>query len=423
MANLNLLSSVNTVQAPFVKVTFGDNPGYTFGVYQRTKTAKRDKDNFYEAINEVYPNYVKSLQVTKINGKVNTYTLSTIYPVTPDDDPNFFEKIFSSMSKGRRITFSYGDASLPTYIYKNEEAILVDIATDLNIVNSTITYTIKAVSAAYLLNSGTYTFPGGNRKPSDVIKEILYNKKYGLQEIFVGMNNEFIVNKYNLIPGDDKVVTLNTKTNISALEYLLYLVSCMIPSSAPLNNVKQRDIYILSIIDDTTGEFGGTYFKISLASKNVDNSEAYELDVGYATKDLVTSIKISNQENWSIFYDWQKELNNEEYTYRLNDEGEWEKEFAPLVSSKNENYRTRIEDQVWWTKITEYPISVQIRIKGVLRPAILMSYVRLNVYFFGKKFIASGLYIVTQQQDTIAEDGFFTTLNLTRIKGDNDYVN
>lgn len=418
--NLNLLSDLNRVQVPIIKVTIGDNPGYTFGVRQIVKTNIKDKDGFYQLTKDTYPNYVNSLGVTKVNGKVNNYDLTLVYPITPDDDPNFIEKVLSSVNKTRKITFTYGDASLPEYIYKNEEAIITNVDSSIDIANSAITYRIQAVSAIYKANAGTYTFPGGMKKPSDEIKNILYNKKYGLQQLFIGMNNRAVVERNNLIPGDDRVVNLETKTNISILDYLLYLVSCMIPSSSDSASIQQQDIYILTIIDDTTGEYGGNYFKIIKTSKDIDNAEAYQIDVGYMNKDVVLSLNINNNESYAIFYNWQKELNNEEYAYRLNDDGEWEKEYAPLVSSKNEHYRTRIEDKTWWTKITEYPISLTIRIRGLLRPAILMNYVRLNVLFFGKKYIASGLYVVTKQQDSIDSNGYYTTLALTRIKGDRD---
>lgn len=96
--------------------------------------------------------------------------------------------------------------------------------------------------------------------------------------------------------------------------------------------------------------------------------------------------------------------------------------FAPNISSKNKQYKTRTSDMVYWTKLTEYPISGSITLKGLLRPAILMSHVRLNVYFFGRKHIYSGLYIVTKQVDKVDASGYRTTLNITRIKGDNDYA-
>lgn len=65
--------------------------------------------------------------------------------------------------------------------------------------------------------------------------------------------------------------------------------------------------------------------------------------------------------------------------------------------------------------MTQYPISCSVTLKGLLRPAILLTYVKLNVYFYGKKHIASGLYIVTRENDYIDESGSKTTLKLTRI--------
>ena len=46
-----------------------------------------------------------------------------------------------------------------------------------------------------------------------------------------------------------------------------------------------------------------------------------------------------------------------------------------------------------------------------------MTHVRLNVYFFGRKHISSGLYIVTKQIDKVDANGYKTTLSLTRISG------
>ena len=51
-----------------------------------------------------------------------------------------------------------------------------------------------------------------------------------------------------------------------------------------------------------------------------------------------------------------------------------------------------------------------------------MSYVKLNVLFFGRKHISSGLYIVTRQQDNIDVGGYRTTLSLLRISGDDELV-
>ena len=52
-----------------------------------------------------------------------------------------------------------------------------------------------------------------------------------------------------------------------------------------------------------------------------------------------------------------------------------------------------------------------------------MSYVKLNMYYFGKKHISSGLYVISKQVDTIDESGFRTTLSLVRVAGDDDDTN
>ena len=129
---------------------------YTFGVFSITTREKaKNEKGFYKAYNIQYPNYVQSLTIVKINGQVNQYTLNISYPVTPLDDPNFFEKVFSSISNTRKIVFSYGDSTMPTYCYKDEEAIITNITQSFGFGSNgsaaaVINYTISAVSGAAL---------------------------------------------------------------------------------------------------------------------------------------------------------------------------------------------------------------------------------------------------------------------------------
>ena len=112
-------------------------------------------------------------------------------------------------------------------------------------------------------------------------------------------------------------------------------------------------------------------------------------------------------------------MQDTQYVQRINDEGKIEEVLAPIISSGNGSRNIDNTDTAWWTSVTEFPIKVQLTIKGLLRPAILMTHVRLNILFYGRKFLDSGLYIITKQEDTIDSSGFKTTLNLTRIDGDN----
>lgn len=430
--NLSLLGSLNRVEVPIIKVQIGE---YQFGVYSRVdKEGKVITSSNGAQIQ--YPNYIQSLNVKKINGRVNQYTLNLSYPITENDDPNFFDKVFSSVSRTRKIIFSYGDASVPNYIYRNEEAIITKVTQKMNVGTAVISYTVNAVSSAQLAQIGSFSFKArDNVKPSTVIKELLFNEYYGLLDIFTGMRDKNLIETNNLIPTDDKEVHLDFMTNVSALDYLSYLVDCMKPYSATTNSNQQGSVYVLTIIDHTTEDysvnlnntknnyvFNGPFFKIIRNDRFSDASNVYSIDIGFPSQNIVTSFEIDNNEAYSLMYDYQNRVNSSEYVQRLDDNGNYEKIYAPVVSSKNDHYLTREVDKTWWTKMTQYPIKATITIKGLLRPAILMSYVRLNVYYWGKKHSSSGLYVITSQNDEVGMSGYRTTLTLTRVGGD-DFKN
>ena len=250
--NLSLLGSLNRVEVPIIKVQIGE---YQFGVYSRVdKEGKVTTSSNGAQIQ--YPNYIQSLNVKKINGRVNQYTLNLSYPITENDDPNFFDKVFSSVSRTRKIIFSYGDASVPNYIYRNEEAIITKVTQKMNVGTAVISYVVNAVSSAQLAQIGSFSFKArDNVKPSTVIKELLFNEYYGLLDIFTGMRDKNLIETNNLIPTDDKEVHLDFMTNVSALDYLSYLVDCMKPYSATTNSNQQGSVYVLTIIDHTTEDY------------------------------------------------------------------------------------------------------------------------------------------------------------------------
>ena len=218
MAELNLLNTMNRVEVPFIKVTIGE---YTFGVFQKSE-GNQNIEGVYQAVKITYPNFVKSLTINKTNGDVNEYDLTLVYVIRPGDDPNFFEKVFSSVSDSRKIIFSYGDMNAPNYIYKDEEAIITDVSDNFDVRSPIISYTVHAVSSGKLASSGAYSFPPRKEKPSVVIKEILYSTRFGLTTLFYGMVNKEQVDSLGLIAGDDAVVNISGKVNMSPLNYLQY---------------------------------------------------------------------------------------------------------------------------------------------------------------------------------------------------------
>lgn len=422
MTKTSLLGSTTRVETPYVKVKIGD---YTFGVFDKKERAKVD-DEFYVKADIKFPNYVKSLGVEKINGKVNTYTLQLEYAIRPQDDPNFIEKVFSSVSEGRKIYFTYGDMSLPEYIYKEEEAIITKVTTNFNLKSSSISYNVSAISCATLGLANNYYFPAFKGKPSNKILEILYNNKYGLCDIFYGMVNKTNVHNLGLIPSNDAIVDVGA-IKTTPLEYIKYLTQHMVAEGGKIESNQQNTVYVLTICDEILGEtvfskntevLGGPYFKISQLSKTIINPDAYYIDIGYPSHNIVINFQLSNDENYSIYYNWNKKLNTTDYVYRLDKQGNWVETFSPSISSNNDQNMTHVNDSIWWSKLTQYPVSAIIELKGLIRPATLMEYVKLNVYFYGNKHISTGTYIVTKQVDRIDSSGYRTTLSLTRIGGE-----
>ena len=402
--SVNLISNTTRVECPFIKITIGQ---YTFGVYDKVTSNGIDNRGVY-AINRIkYPNYVQSLRIEKINGTVNKYTLKLSYPITEGDDPNFFYKVFSSVSQTRKIIFSYGDLSAPTFCFREEEAFLLSVKEDLPSNSSVIDYTVSAISNGKILTNGAFDFTS--------------SEFAGKHKVFYGMNDKQLVEQAGLIPGYDVKVDIEPKTNISSIDYLLYLVSIMknVNSSSLIGN----SVYTLVVMDDTSGVFKGPYFKIIEVANVKDMPLAYEIDYGYPSPNVVTNFKIEDDEGYTIFYNFFEKLNDDQYVQRINDRGELVEVYAPILGSDNAYRKATEAEKTWWTTVTQFPIKGSITIKGLLRPALLMSHVRINARYFGRQHVSSGLYIVTKQVDQIDASGYRTTLSLLRIGKASDLDN
>ena len=410
---MDLISTNNFVESPFIIATFGD---YTFGGY----TSKTTGNLMGRTMNVTYPNFMKSLEVTKINGQVNTYNLKMTYAITENDDPNMLEKVFSSIKNDRQMILTYGDWNNPGSIYRKESVLITSIKSNVSMSSSSIDYTISGVSNSMTLNSVLYEFPPRRGKPSDIIKEILYSPSYGLMDIFTGMNNRSMVNRKNLIASDDKVVDIPGQS-MGALDYIVYLVNCMGSMSESNDSYVRQSIYQLSIVDDSSNEMGGPYFQVkNIDSRyNIKSSESgWEIDVGYPGKNFVTNFEVDNDESWSILYDYQSKINQSQYTYRIDNDGTTVTEESPSLMRSHRYKTTKEPNRTWWTQMTQFPITARLTIKGLIRPTILMDYVKLNVLFYGTRHITSGVYAITKQVDSVSAAGYRTTLTLLRVAGD-----
>lgn len=410
------LTSIPTlVQSPFIIATIG---GYTFGSYSSDNKLLNGI-----ATNVQYPNYMKSLNIVKVNGTVNTYTLNLSYQVATGQDPNLLDKILSKAATDRKIILQYGDWNAPNSIYKEEHAIITNVVSSLNMSEGSIDYTINCTSDAIGLTSVTHNFPSVTGKGSDIILNLLNNARLGITSVFKGMQNMSKVLSSNIIASNDKTIKLLAQSNMTVLDYLNYVVNSMVSNDHNDSELSNSNYY-LSIHDDVNNLFGGTYFKITEVNKNtkanvVNSLDTYELDVNYPGDNFVTQFSLSNDQSWAILYEYSEALNQEKYSYKINNDGELITTSSPALlrsNYTNENSPTKTQ---WWTKMTQFPIEATLTIKGLTRPAILMTYVKLNVWFAGGiKHVSSGLYIITKQVDQIDSSGYSTTLTLLRVGGD-----
>lgn len=409
----SLVSTQNRVESPFIIAQIGK---YTFG-----NVSKQNLGGSYKV---TYPNYMESLNIVKINGTVNTYTLVMVYAIASGDDPNLLEKVFSSVAKDRTIILKYGDWNVPTYIYKEEKAIITNIATNVDLKASKIQYTLKCTSTSLALKSGKFNFGARTAKPSDVIKELLKDESKGLLEIFPGMKNAASAAFDGFIDSTDKEVHIGAKSSISILDYIGYLVGCMVNVNDSSDALKQYN-YFWSVYDDISNAYGGSYFKVISVQANAQYNvsyNTYEVNVGYPTSEYVESFTINNNESWSMLYDYSEKLSLPSVTHSIDDYGNIVEVNSPNITTSASTLTTTETSRSWWSKMTQFPITAKLVIKGLLRPALLMSYVKVNAYFYGSKHVSSGLYIITKQEDSISSNGYRTTLSLTRISGDTNYV-
>ncbi len=411
---MDLLSYPSLVEAPFIIVKIGD---FTFGQYERNGTYASGE------LNVTFPNFMQSLNVTKINGQVNVYTIKMVYGIREGDDPNLLEKVFSTVSKSRKIYISYGDWASPSDIFREEEAIITKISSSVDFSSSRITYTINCTSTSKLLMAGSYNFPArSSKKASDEIIDMYKNNAYGMQDVFTGMSNMSEDELRRLIRSDDKAIKIEGQQKTTVFNRLNYLVNSMTPIDAQDDSPLKGARYFLTVVDDILAASSkGPMFKVTKVDANIptDNSlSTFEVDIGYPGSNFVTSFNISNDETYSILYDFSGKIDQSKYVYRIDNSGKIVDTVSPNITTSGYLQYSREIDKSWWTNMTQFPISATMTIKGLLRPAILMDYVKVNSWFYGSKHISSGLYIITKQDDTIDGNGYRTVLNLLRVGED-----
>lgn len=388
MNSLFPISQPQTIEVPFVKVVFG---GHEFGLSSK----KNSKTGI------IGSDFIKSLTVEKYgSGAVNTYTLNLKYVIGDGDDPNFVDLIISKASD-RKITFTYGDLSKPEYSYKNEEGIITSVVPQVDYKNNAINYTITATSSTTLSYALKKSFGETTSQPSQEIIKILYNNDYGLLDLLPGMKDKEKVLANKWIPTGDKIVKIESKKDISPIDYILYLVSLMVGQNGCYYSLR-----IMDSLDD-----GQPHFEI-VSTESKAESKMMTIKVGYPGSIPVFNLEVSENSSTALLVEYRDKIDTKmikDYSFR----GDLISKNYYTSEVKNGNYLTSLRN--WWDKMSSYPLTASLTTQGLYLPADIVQSIYLDIYFFGKKYWHSGEYLIMSQSDSISSSGYRTTLSLMRI--------
>ena len=384
------------VESPFVEVDFA---GTVIGTY------KNSVDDF--------PDHISRLEVEKVNGEINKYAFELTHQIRAGEDPNLIDKIIAKV----RYTFiriKYGDFN-SNVIYGDERAIITNVSMNRNYAANKISYTILATSAGEFITSHKLNFPARTEKPSTIIHELFYKNSQTsnlLLDSFPGMKNASLVSSNNLIPTNDAKLNIDAKTNVNTIEYINYLVGCMSSVANGVNDIIRSSSYYVSYENDFMNQLGGAFMKITEVVKGISGANnIFEVTVGFPDDNYVMGFNVDNDIAWSILY--ENMATPDEYVYTINNKGQKVKQYSPNIMSST-SPMNEIQKN-WWTQMINYPISATLTLKGLMKPTMLMSFIRVNVVFYGQHHITSGTYAITGQKDVLSGEGFRTILALTRV--------
>lgn len=387
----------NTVEAPFVELNI---KGYKIGSY------RGNLDN--------YPNYISKLDVTKQNGVINQYNIQVIHQVRPGDDSNLIDELLSQVNYDK-ITIKYGDVNSGQY-FQDTKAIITNVYMNRDYINMNISYTIEATSEGSLLKSLVSSFPAKVDKPSNVLRDLFYSNNQIsnlLLEAFPGMKNKTFVDSNNLIPSNDNIVNIMAQYNVNVLDYINYLVGCM-SNTVSKDDIIRNSTYYITYNDADSFNNNGAYIKINEVTSGINpfnvTDKVYEITIGY-NDNIVYDFNVDSTQSWELLY--KNATKAEEYFYTITNNGDIDKYYSPSVASST-NFMNELNKN-WWTQMIKFPLTASLTIKGLLKPIMLMDYIKINVVFYGVQHITSGIYAITGQHDFLSGSGFKTTLSLVRV--------
>ena len=378
--------ALNPIEVPFIEMTLG---GHTFGL--------RSADG--------YPNYINGLNVVRTNGSMNEYTLNLVHQVSPGRNPNFIDELLAANSYNK-IQIKYGDAN-SNVVFIDSSALLTGSSVKFDFASSQISYAVRATSSVITTATHKLNYPAITDKPSNVIRTLINNSATGLAEAFPKMRDANFVSQNNLIPNNDSVVSLEGVSNINSLNYLKQLVAAMTSTTSTSST------YYLILQDD--------YFKIyEIDSANAAyDASVYEVNLNYPDDNQIFSFNADTDFAWPIAYNYSGDVT--EYNYNIGTNGIETYHSTPALVDFTSSQKQSTNDN-WWKQVTEFPTKATLECRGLLSPLLLMTYIKVNVLYYGQERLTSGVYIVTGQEDILTGAGYRTRLSLLRVAGPQQHL-
>lgn len=384
----NLPIALNPVEAPFIELTIGD---YTFGV-------KSEEEN--------YPNYINGLSVVRTNGSMNEYTISLTHQISPGRNPNFIDELLAKNGYNK-IGIKYGDAN-SNVIFTDNSALLTGATTNFDFASCNIKYTVKATSSVMSVATHKVNRESVTDKGSNIITNLLTSNT-ALSEVYPKMKDLNYVSLNNLIPKDDAIITIDAMDNINDFNYLKTIVAAMRSEANP------NASYYLILADE--------YFKIfeSAVDNAAYDAQLYEVNVNYPDDNQIFSFTNETDFTWPIAYEYGGNI--VDYDYNITNRGDisYSKISSNNMLKNRSSMYTNTADN-WWKQVTEFPTNAKLTCRGLLSPLLLMTYIKVNCYYFGSQRTTSGVYLVVGQEDSLDGGGYRTTLSLIKVAGPQQHL-
>ena len=327
------------------------------------------------------------------------------HQVSPGRNPNYIDELLSANGY-EKIGIRFGDAMSEVDIVDNN-AILSNVNTTFDFQSCNIKYSVSAISSNFLSSTNKRNFPAITDKGSNIARGLFKSAQSSLAEIYPKMLDNNYVTKNNLIPNTDTVISMKAMENVNDITYLKEVVSSMQSLANP------NSMFYLELREED--------FKIHEISSDGYSSSAslYEVDINYPDDAQVFSFSDSTDFAWSLAYEYNGKISN--YTYSVSDEGK--RISIPGTSNNMFNDQGALNiSENWWKQVTEFPTTATLTCRGLLSPLLLMTYIKVNSYYYGSKRLTSGVYIVTGQEDIISGGGFRTNLSLTKVSGPDQHL-